>query len=47
MAKGNNSLTYSIKNLSSTSEMPGPVLAAGMENKNVNSLRKMEWGTFL
>lgn len=42
MSKGNNSLTHSIEYLLSTSGMPGPVPAAGMENKNVEGLGKME-----
>lgn len=45
MTKANNSLIHLIKNLLSPSEMP--VLASGMENKNVAGLGKMKWGAFL
>lgn len=42
MSKGSNSLTPSMKYLLSTSGMPGPVPAAGMETKNGEGLGQME-----
>lgn len=42
ITKGSNLLTHLIKNCLSTSEMPDPVLAVGMENNYADDLGKME-----